>query len=536
MPTPSSLLQRLFAKDTSLWTDDKQTADQITQRLGWLDTVIVSRSAIPRLHDFARQVRAEGYDPIVLLGMGGSSLASEVYRRCFSVEADSPELIVLDSTFPDLVDSTTSRVARGNPLFIVSSKSGTTPETASLCSHFWHWAVERFGDSAANHFVAVTDHGSPLHNLAVRHQYRELFINPANIGGRYSALSLFGLVPACLLQVDLETLLERASRFLQPGQAAEDAAGLGASLADAVARGKDKLTLEFSPELSAMGMWVDQLVSESTGKDGKGIVTVLGESTGDPARYGGDRIFIGVCLRTSAAWISTWKKTVSRLEALGHPCHLIELDDNYDLGGEFARWQIATSIASSIMGVNPFNEPDVDASKKATRDILLAAGDGEHNTRQFSVSAPDYAQLLHFFDGISSPEYAVILAFLPDDDHWTPLLSRLRDRLAAISNAAFILAFGPRYLHSSGQLHKGGTADGRFLVLTTTANRDVPVPGESYGFQRFIDAQAQGDIDVLKARTRRVLHVDLGPVDKADKKIREIIKSFSGQSLKGNRQ
>lgn len=509
------LLQRLLSKDATLWSHDEEVVSKIAQRLGWLDAVRFSRAQLPLLWEFVQQTIADGFDQVVLLGMGGSSLAAEVFQQSFAQSNQPIRQIVLDTTFPDIIDQVTTTVSASTPLFIVSSKSGTTAETMALREHFWQWCRGRYGDDAGSHFIAITDEGSALHQLAADHAYRSVFLNPADIGGRYSALSHFGLVPACLLGVDLEKLLARASEVLAPGDRADLAVQLGEFIGHAVLGGRDKLTLEFSPELQSMQAWVEQLVSESTGKDATGVITVLNEPFSSAERYGDDRIFVSAHLKHDKTAIGAWQKKRGDLERLGHPCWSIELADNYDLGAEFVRWQIATSISASIIGVNPFDEPDVNASKDATREILLEAPpDSAERSRQ-TAPQTDAKALARFIVGIGAPDYIALLAYLPTSKMWRDALENLRARIAQSSTAATILSFGPRYLHSSGQIHKGGGKNGHFLVLTAGARRDLPIPGRQYGFQHLIDAQAQGDIEVLKNRGQQVLHIELGPVDEA---------------------
>ncbi|MDJ0957861.1 MAG: hypothetical protein QNI91_13420, partial [Arenicellales bacterium] len=337
--TQTELLKRLLAKDTTLWSNDADVADSIRQRLGWLDSISFAKEQTERLRGFSDRISHDGFDRVVLLGMGGSSLAAEVFSQCIPSKLDRIRLKVLDTTFPDTITSVTADAADGCPLFIVSSKSGNTTETKTLNQHFWHWAQTQFGDRAGSYFIAITDEGSTLQDLALRHNYREVFINPSDIGGRYSALSLFGLVPACLLGIDVTCLLDRAHKVLEESPQARQAVQLGMFMGEAARQGRDKLTLSFSSQLKSLGGWIEQLVAESTGKDGKGIIPIIDEAVGEPDQYGPDRLFVDVSLRGDDHPVDDMKQRYSRLEQLGHPAQLQYLDDINELGAEFARWE-----------------------------------------------------------------------------------------------------------------------------------------------------------------------------------------------------
>ena len=517
------LLRRLFTKDTSLWTNDADVADSIRNRLGWLDTISFAEKQADRLKTFSDQIRSDGIDRVVLLGMGGSSLAAEVFSQCFADIPGQVRFNVLDTTFPDSITSVTADLTDSRPLFIVSSKSGSTTETKALSQHFWHWAQIRFGDHAGDHFIAITDDRSTLHDLALRRQYRDVFINPSDIGGRYSALSLFGLVPAYLLGIDVTRLLDGAHKVLEESPQAHQAVQMGMFMGEAAQQGRDKLTLTLSSQLNSLGGWIEQLVAESTGKDNKGIVPIIDEPVSAPDQYGPDRLFVDISLRGDDHPIPDLRKRYNQLEQLGHPVQLLHLDDINDLGAEFVRWQVATSIASSVLGINPFDEPDVNTTKVATQKILRESTKADSQGQSEPVSKRSLAQ---FLKEVKTTDYLAILAYLPYDKQWVESLSQFRLTLARHCNAATCLAFGPRYLHSSGQLHKGGKKNGHFLVLTSNAMKDLPIPGEQYGFQHLINAQAQGDIEVLQRRGQKVLPIDLGHVDRARDLLQQVITSI----------
>ena len=521
----TDLLKRLLAKDTTLWSNASDVADIIRKRLGWLDTISFANSQFERLQEFSDRVKSEGFDRVVLLGMGGSSLAAEVFSRCFTDTPGRINLTVLDTTFPDTIASVTDDAASGHPLFIVSSKSGGTTETRTLSQHFWFWAKSQFGDGAGSHFIAITDHGSELQDLAQRRKYRDIFINPSDIGGRYSALSLFGLVPAHLLGIEVTRLLDRAQKVLTESPQARQAVQLGMFMAESVHRGRDKLTLTFSSQLEPLGPWIEQLVAESTGKDNKGIVPIVGECVWDPTQYSPDRLFADISLRGDDHPIHDLGQRYTRLEQLGHPIQSLYLDDIYDLGVEFARWQVATSIASSLIGVNPFDEPDVNATKLATKEILREQAKSSTTGLCEVAFNSKKISLNQFLKEVEPTDYIAILAYLPNDQQRIKELNQLRLKLALHCNVASCLAFGPRYLHSSGQLYKGGKKNGHFLFITAAAVQDVPIPEEHYSFQHLINAQAQGDIEVLQQRGQNVLHVDLGRIDRTNDLLQQLIAS-----------
>ena len=514
----SALLRRLLAKDTTLWSADSEISAAIQNRLGWLDVLSFSFTQVQRLEQFRHRIRTEDFDQAILLGMGGSSLAPEVLAQCLH-PGDSINLTVLDTTFPDAIQRVTTMAARGKPLFIVSSKSGTTAETMALRTHFWHWTQARYGSAAGHHFIAITDAQSSLHQLAQEHDYAEIFLNPADIGGRFSALSLFGLVPASLLGVDIVSLLNGARGVYSDGPKSQQALHLGILMGEASLQGRDKLTLTFSPKLIPLGAWIEQLVAESTGKQGKGIIPIIGESVAPPDHYGRDRVFINIAMNGHARGNNGSPDWFDELEKLGHPVLHGHMDDMYEIGAEFAKWQIATAIACAIIGVNPFDEPDVNATKTATNELLQEPIQVASAVGRGSTLKQQLIDLEQFLSGVGTKDYIAILAYLPADNQFGEALHKLRGRIGHLTKCATCSSFGPRYLHSSGQLHKGGPKNGHFLFLTATASQDIQVPKQNYGFQQLISAQAHGDIAVLKQRGQKVLHIHLGPVTAAAKTI-----------------
>jgi transaldolase/glucose-6-phosphate isomerase len=518
--------RRLHARDTILWTLDADTAKTIADRLGWLDCVANYRASIEDVEDFAGSIRREGLRWVVLLGMGGSSLCPSVCGRVFGSEEGFPELLVLDSTDPAALRAVEQRVELDETLFVVASKSGTTTETLSYFRHFFE-ALRTAGIAdPGGRFVAITDPGSPLADEARQRGFRRIFLNQADIGGRYSALSLFGLVPMALLGMDLGRLLDRADRQLAscaPALPAPSNSGLrlGAALGAHARAGRDKVTFSIDTPIAAFGMWVEQLLAESTGKDGRGLLPVVDEPLGSAQVYGDDRVFVD--LRLSGARDQDRLKRLVALERAGHPVISVDLGDRYDLGAEFVRWEVATATAGAILGVNPFDEPNVTESKHNTRELLQrwshegGLGEAQPAARDGALSAwtgdsEDQAGsaeglLKALLNGLSSGDYFAILAYVQQTDARQALLQRLRTLVRDRQGVATTLGFGPRYLHSTGQLHKGGPGTGAYLLLTADSSDDPDVPQAPYGFATLLRAQALGDFRALKAHGRRALRI-----------------------------
>jgi hypothetical protein len=464
----------------------------------------------PQLADFASEVAADGYTHAVLLGMGGSSLAPEVLRRTFGVAAGALDLSVLDSTSPAAVEAVRAAHDLGKPRVIVSSQSGRTIEV-SCFERFFRAAVEGAGGDAARSFVVITDPGSPLERGARERGCRRVFLNPADIGGRYSALSYFGLVPAALIGADVSAIVASASRLAAqcgPAVAAQDnpALALGAALGELARAGRDKLTLVLGSEIAALGSWIEQLVAESSGKDGRGIVPIVDEALADPDAYGTDRVFVAISSRPHDRGVET---RLAALRDAGHPVLRWTLRDLHELGGEFLGWEIATAVACAAIDVDPFDEPNVTEAKNATRGAL----DRWLERGRFDPApgpALDPARLgTAVSEATRANDYVALLAYLHRTDPRHERLEQLRHRLRDRTRCATTLGYGPRYLHSTGQLHKGGPDEGVFVLITADEG-DAPIPGERYGFGTLIAAQALGDGEALERRKRRLLRVDLG--------------------------
>jgi glucose-6-phosphate isomerase len=493
------IVSRLWQRDPTVWVANPETPE-VADRLGWLTVADGMREHLADLTAFAQSAR-RAFDRVVLLGMGGSSLAPEVLWRAFGPRPGWPAFLMLDSTDPRAVRGARDAGDLTRTLFIVASKSGTTIETSSFERYFWEVAGRR-----AEQFVAITDPGTELDRRAVERGYRRVFRNPADVGGRYSALSFFGLVPAALMGIEVGALLERAvammARCRLEGSGDENpGVALGAALGEAALRGRDKLTLVLAPEIGAFGLWVEQLVAESTGKRGKGIVPVMEPWLAEPERYGGDRHFVWVDAEWSPRSRAVLTSRLDALEAAGHPVTRFELHEPADLAAEFFRWEIGTAIAAHVMELNPYDQPNVAESKAITRRVLA---EGPTAGR---IPRPRRQQVSAFLTGVKAGDYVAVLAYAPPapetDRVVEEFVQELRDRL----DVPVTWGYGPRYLHSTGQLHKGGPQTGHFVEVVEVAPGDEPIPGEEYTFGQLIWAQARGDSEALVMRGRPVLRI-----------------------------
>ena len=526
MVSPASFFERLKAHDASLWSFDPATQALIRDRLGWLALHETMASSAPQLTEFAEWVQSLGFRHAVLLGMGGSSLAPEVFQRTFGAAPGFPELTVLDTTDPFSIIRAENRIDTPATLFIVSSKSGTTIETASLHRYFAERTVDATGDTGAlDNFAAITDPETTLHRAAREQGFHRVFVNPPDIGGRFSALSFFGLVPAAAIGIDTARLLESAGAL-----DGVEAAALGQRLAALAQEGRNKLTFLTAPGLESFGAWAEQLVAESTGKNGVGIVPVDGEPPGDPNVYGDDRVFVSMQL---AGREDETTDAARQLEAAGHPVIQIHVPDAYALGAEFLRWEIAIAAAGAVLDINPFDEPNVAESKENTSRLIQQfeltgalpnpAPVLEENGLSLSADEATLARLedaathsigelvAEHFRRAPKGSYLAITAFIPQTEEHERLLTRLRTALRDATHCATTVGFGPRYLHSTGQLHKGGPPTGVFLQLVMTDETDIDIPGEGgLTFGVLKRAQALGDLQALLSRRRPVLRVSLG--------------------------
>lgn len=510
------IVHRIWSHDHTVWNP---RPDEISNRLGWLHSVDKMLASRYRLNDFTTRVLRENYTDVLLLGMGGSSLAPEVFSKTFSGgSGNSLHLAVLDSTDPEAVRSQAERLDPAKTLFIVSTKSGGTVETLSFFKYFYNWTQEALGtDQAGSHFIAITDPGSKLQHLARSHGFREIFLNDPNIGGRYSALSWFGLVPAALVGVDIGKLLDRSKSMVCncaacncPIDGDNHGAWLGAVLGELARSGKDKLTFITSPQLASFADWVEQLIAESTGKEGTGILPVAGEPVGSPEVYGEDRLFIYLRLEDD----TTYDAAVEKIRDAGHPVVQYNLRDLYDLGEQFFLWEMATAVAGYRMGINPFNQPNVEAAKILARQAVSVFKESGQLPEDPAPSSAD--QLKSFLEPARSGDYIALQAYVQPSPEMDAALLALRIKLRNTSGMATTAGYGPRFLHSTGQLHKGDRGNGLFIQLTSDSGDDLSIPdragcpesGMTFGVLK--KAQVQGDRQALEEAGRRVFRFDLG--------------------------
>lgn len=489
--------ERIWSHDPTVWADSH--TPEITNRLGWLHLPDAMAERVPAWTGLAREV-ADEVDDVVLCGMGGSSLAPEVFQAVFGDAPGHPRLTVVDTTHPDAVAGVTGPLDPDRTLFVVSSKSGTTLETLSLFRHFWAW---RSGTTEVpgRSFVAVTDPGSTLEDLARERGFRAVFGAPTDIGGRYSALCDFGLVPAALVGVDVPSVLDRAGGMAAacgPGVGVLENPGLwlGAMLGEAALGGRDKCTIVTTPALAAFPAWLEQLLAESTGKAGTGVVPVADEPLGGPDAYGDDRLFLVYHLDGEPV-----PDGVDALEGVGHPVVRIAVDGLDSLGAEMFRAELATAAAGAVLGINPFDQPDVEAAKRQARDLM------EGQAPDPDLPPPlDDAALAEVVDGVQAGGWVAIQAYVPPSPEADGRLRDLADRIRhETSGAAVTVGYGPRFLHSTGQLHKGGSDRVVALQLVAPPEQDVSVPETDLTFGRIIAAQAAGDAAVLEERGRIVV-------------------------------
>ncbi len=534
------IISRIWSKDFTIWN---KKPDEISNRLGWLKSPEASLEAVNSINELVCNVRTEGFTHVLLLGMGGSSLAPEVFSMTFGSKQGYLSLDVLDSTDPGAILECSLKSESAKTLFIVSTKSGGTVETFSFMKYFYNKTVDKVGkDKAGEHFIAITDPGSGLETVAKELNFRKMFLNDPNIGGRYSALSLFGIVPAALLGIEIKELLSRAEALVQ-NERQQDSAKTGLIIGELAKHGRDKLTFLISEKICHFGDWVEQLIAESTGKDGKGILPVCGEDVLPTEFYSDDRLFVNLKL----AGDNTFDKKLSELKEAGHPVIQITLSDIYDIGVEFFKWEIATVVAGWSLGIQPFDQPDVESAKIVARKMvedyiekgklpeekpiieekeIKIYGDIKGSTIKESIS--------NFLNNFNSGNkegrsYICFQAYLKPEIKTTKALQSLRTKLQKKYKSAVTLGYGPRFLHSTGQLHKGDAGKGLFIQFTATMHEDVPIPENpndkksSITFGVLKTAQASGDRQALVNKNRKVISIDLGKdIVKSLKTIEEI--------------
>lgn len=550
------VVKRIWDREAALWKPDEAHQKVINNSLGWLTVVRMMSERAAELESFAAEVRDAGFTHLVLLGMGGSSLCPEVLRRTFGRRQGFPELLVLDTTDPDTISSFEQRIDLARTLFIVSSKSGTTIEPLSFYKYFLHRVGELKGERAGKNFVAITDPGTLMERMATEAKFRRIFLNPSDIGGRYSALSYFGMVPAALMGLDVGELLRRALTAVEACSVSAPAtvnegARLG-SVIGALARvGRDKLTLVTDESISSLGLWVEQLIAESTGKEGKGIVPVGGEPPGSTEVYGADRVFVAIHTGEIEKELG---RRLSALESIGHPVVYRSLADQYDLGAEFFVWEMAAAVAGYLLSINPFDQPNVQESKDNTNRLLeefkktgalprqsALVIEGElkiygtaaaHSEKQSPATSPVPATLsetvTEFIRRAVRGDYIALLAYIQETPAHDELLEAIRLHLRDTLHVATTTGYGPRFLHSTGQLHKGGAGNGIFIQLTDDDRTDLPIPGEPYTFGVLKQAQALGDFSSLEGHNRRALRFHLGRDTEAGlKKLLDIVRGIT---------
>lgn len=529
--TEQDIIPRIWNKDHTVWKEDPT---EITNRLGWLHTPEVMADAVSDISAFVEELRKEGFTAALLLGMGGSSLAPEVFRNIFGVKDGYLDLAVLDSTDPGAVSAYAESLDPNKTLYIVSTKSGGTVETMSFMKYFYNQVQKAVGKNrVGQHFIAITDPGSGLESTARELQFRKIFLNDPDIGGRYSALSYFGLVPAALVGSDITRLLESgrdmAQQCREPRADDNPGAYLGAIMGELAQAGRDKLTLISSQQLSPFGAWVEQLIAESTGKEGKGILPVDGEEVLSPEYYGNDRLFVYLKLGNEPAFESK----VRALEDAGHSVIRITLTDLYDLGAEFFRWEMATAVAGAISQINPFDQPNVESAKVLARQMVdsykkegklperePASKDdgievyGKVQADTVGEALDQFLESANFDDRRRS--YVAIQAYLQPTEEIATSLQQIRAAIQKKYKLATTVGFGPRFLHSTGQLHKGDAGHGLFIQLTADSEKDAPIPDAAGSDQSSITfgilkmAQALGDQQALLEAGRKVIRFHLG--------------------------
>ena len=523
----------LFSEDPSLWKKGQEETKQISRRLGWLTLPEHFEKNTEMPIAFAAKIIGEGYLYCVLLGMGGSSLCSEVSRETFETSQGYLSLFVLDNTDPAAILGLESKIDLKKTLFIVASKSGKTEETLSFFHYFYHQLQKKNKINPGNNFVAITDHDTPLVTVAKEHKFRKVFINPPDLGGRYSVLSDFGLVPMALMGIDINALLSGAKQMKNSCDAVPSSNNPGISLGVVLGicqkYGRDKVTFVLSASIRSFGYWLEQLLAESTGKEGRGLIPVNGELLGVPEVYGNDRIFIHMALSDDNNESDEQKLKI--LEEAGHPIVRIKIENKIALGGEYYRWEIAAAIAGVVMGINPFNQPNVEESKQNTSELLK----GWNKRGDFEIPAPLFkienifvyagkrtehlatghyeseGDLINSFTALASPnDYIALLPYFLMTNSRTKILQAWREWMRNTLKNATTLLNGPRYLHSTGQLHKGGPDTGLYIILIGDEEKDLAIPGEKFGFATLHRAQALGDFRSLDDKGRRVIRIHLG--------------------------
>ncbi|AIE87461.1 hypothetical protein [Fimbriimonas ginsengisoli] len=508
----SDFSNRFWKKDPTLWGGDAQRQQAVASMLGWIDVLPKIEARLAEIDDFVADVRQAGFERVILAGMGGSSLAPLVFSECILRGENGLRVDVLDSTDPATVLRIERAGSLDKTLVVIASKSGSTAEPTAFDTYFF----DKIGNPA--NFVAITDPGSPFEKSARDRNFRKIFLNYADIGGRFSALSFFGLVPAALMGLDVREMLQQAMALQN---ASEPAFELGAALGELAKGGRDKLTFLTTPELSPLGLWMEQLVAESTGKQGTGILPIAGEEPGPPSVYGVDRVF--VVFRSFGTDCTSVDIAAAPLRSAGHPVVTLDLQGPYAIAQEMFRFEIATAVVGAILDINPFDQPNVQESKDITKKLLeTVERDGhlpespvsinETPLKMFGDTCADTISeaVQIFLSGHQPDDYVAIMAYLPESEELTKALHHLQRDIRDHTRLATTFGYGPRFLHSTGQYHKGGPSNGYYLQLTGGHSADAPIPARRASWGQFIDGQAMGDLEALRSKGRRVLRIDLG--------------------------
>jgi glucose-6-phosphate isomerase len=515
-----------WQKEATLWTDSAEGQESIRSFMGWLRVAETMQKAVPEITAFVQEVKQAGFEHVVVMGMGGSTMAPIVFEKSFPAGQGLP-VSVLDTTDPGTVQQIEQSVPLEKTLFIVASKSGTTAEPLAFGDYFYAKLKELKGDKAGENFVAITDPGSKFVTNATNEGYRKIFLNFAEVGGRFSALTYFGLVPAALYGIDIAALLDRAVAMMQACGSEGDVQDnpglkLGATMGVLSKEGRDKLTLVVPDKLHDLGLWLEQLLAESTGKEGKGVLPVAGEPLGAPEVYGHDRLFVYVGYEDTPDQENRQK--LQALQDAGHPVVTILMKEPLDLGAEFFRWEVATATAGAVLRINPFDQPNVQESKTATDRVMKVVQEQGHlpagpaaaaeaeGVSYFTDAKGDGAvgTLKAFFAQAKAGDFVNLQAYLTESSAITAELQAFRKLVQEHLHLATTSGYGPRFLHSTGQYHKGGPNTGLFVQFTHQSPVELPLPGRSYSFGTFENAQAQGDLETLQQYKRRTLHIDLG--------------------------
>jgi transaldolase/glucose-6-phosphate isomerase len=515
-----------WQKEATLWTDSTEGQESIRSFMGWLRVAETMQKAVPEITAFVQEVKDAGFEHVVVMGMGGSTMAPIVFEKSFPAGQGLP-ISVLDTTDPGTVQQIEQSVPLEKTLFIVASKSGTTAEPLAFGDYFYAKLKELKGDKAGENFVAITDPGSKFVTNATNEGYRKIFLNFAEVGGRFSALTYFGLVPAALYGIDIAELLDRAVAMMRACGSegnVQDNPGLqlGATMGVLSKEGRDKLTLVVPEKLHDLGLWLEQLLAESTGKEGKGVLPVAGEPLGKPEVYGHDRLFVYVGYEDTPDTENRQK--LQALQDAGHPVVTILMREPLDLGAEFFRWEVGTAVAGAVLRINPFDQPNVQESKTATDRVMKVVQEQGHlpagpaaaaeadGVSYFTEAQGDGAAgtLSAFFAQAKAGDFVNLQAYLTESEAITAELQAFRKLVQEHLHLATTSGYGPRFLHSTGQYHKGGPNTGLFVQFTHQSPVELPLPGRSYSFGTFENAQAQGDLETLQQYKRRTLHIDLG--------------------------